>query len=163
MIYFKNTFDYVFIKHITFYFILLGLRYNLKDMKISGFKNYAKFKFFKMLQNESFGQKYDFKNDDFELDLNVKDIYEDISLVGLTGGEIFHEMMLRHNVKIVFGYPGYYFVYILGGAILPVFDAIYNSKHFKLILPRHEQGAGFMAQGYARARYLKLTLVVKLV
>jgi acetolactate synthase I/II/III large subunit len=38
-----------------------------------------------------------------------------------------------------------------GGAILPVFDAIYNSKHFDFIMPRHEQGAGHMAQGYARA------------
>jgi len=38
-----------------------------------------------------------------------------------------------------------------GGAILPVFDAIYNSPHFEFILPRHEQGAGHMAQGYARA------------
>ncbi|KAF3917748.1 Alpha-peptide [Dactylellina cionopaga] len=67
----------------------------------------------------------------------------DESFVGMTGGEIFHEMMLRHNVKHIFGYPG--------GAILPVFDAIYNSKHFDFILPRHEQGAGHMAEGYARA------------
>ena len=43
----------------------------------------------------------------------------------------------------VVGYPG--------GAILPVFDAIFNSNHFNFILPRHEQGAGHMAQGYARA------------
>ncbi|KAL1978519.1 hypothetical protein VTN31DRAFT_1378 [Thermomyces dupontii] len=68
--------------------------------------------------------------------------YDD-SFVGLTGGEIFHEMMLRQGVKHIFGYPG--------GAILPVFDAIYNSKHFDFILPRHEQGAGHMAEGYARA------------
>ncbi|CAG8532881.1 3867_t:CDS:2, partial [Cetraspora pellucida] len=67
----------------------------------------------------------------------------DNSFVGLTGGQIFHEMMLRHGVKQVFGYPG--------GAILPVFDAIYNSKHFNFVLPRHEQGAGHMAEGYARA------------
>lgn len=67
----------------------------------------------------------------------------DESFIGKTGGEIFHEMMLRHNVKHVFGYPG--------GAILPVFDAIYNSKHFDFVLPRHEQGAGHMAEGYARA------------
>ncbi|QYT01565.1 Acetolactate synthase [Trichoderma simmonsii] len=44
---------------------------------------------------------------------------------------------------LIVGYPG--------GAILPVFDAIYNSKHFEFILPRHEQGAGHMAEGYARA------------
>ncbi|KAJ1654161.1 Acetolactate synthase, mitochondrial [Dispira simplex] len=67
----------------------------------------------------------------------------DDSFVGLSGGEIFHEMMLRQGVKHVFGYPG--------GAILPVFDAIHESKHFKFILPRHEQGAGHMAEGYARA------------
>ncbi|RDW86395.1 acetolactate synthase catalytic subunit [Aspergillus mulundensis] len=67
----------------------------------------------------------------------------DDSFVGLSGGEIFHEMMLRLGVKHVFGYPG--------GAILPVFDAIYNSKHFDFVLPRHEQGAGHMAEGYARA------------
>ncbi|KAJ3251403.1 Acetolactate synthase, mitochondrial [Boothiomyces macroporosus] len=52
-------------------------------------------------------------------------------------------MMLRHNVKVVFGYPG--------GAILPVYDAIYNSEYFDFVLPRHEQGAGHMAEGYARA------------
>lgn len=62
--------------------------------------------------------------------------------IGLSGGQIFHEMMLRQNVKKVFGYPG--------GAILPVFDAIYNSPHFDFVLPRHEQGAGHMAEGYAR-------------
>ncbi|KAF2731748.1 acetolactate synthase [Polyplosphaeria fusca] len=67
----------------------------------------------------------------------------DHSFVGMTGGQIFHEMMLRQGVKHVFGYPG--------GAILPVFDAIYNSPHFDFILPRHEQGAGHMAEGYARA------------
>src|SRR5689334_21458872 len=49
------------------------------------------------------------------------------ALVGLSGGQIFHEMMLRHGVEKVFGYPG--------GAILPVFDAIHESKHFDFILP----------------------------
>ncbi|KAL0946474.1 hypothetical protein HGRIS_012692 [Hohenbuehelia grisea] len=66
----------------------------------------------------------------------------DHTFVGLSGGQIFHEMMLRHDVKHIFGYPG--------GAILPVFDAIHNSKHFDFVLPRHEQGAGHMAEGYAR-------------
>ncbi|KAL8844446.1 MAG: hypothetical protein Q9176_001356 [Flavoplaca citrina] len=67
----------------------------------------------------------------------------DESFIGLSGGEIFHQMLRRQDVKHVFGYPG--------GAILPVFDAIYNSRHFEFILPRHEQGAGHMAEGYARA------------
>ncbi|KAL2267828.1 hypothetical protein VTJ83DRAFT_5105 [Remersonia thermophila] len=75
--------------------------------------------------------------------VNPKKSDVDESFIGMTGGEIFHEMMLRHGVKHIFGYPG--------GAILPVFDAIYNSPHFDFILPRHEQGAGHMAEGYARA------------
>ncbi|KAL8804603.1 MAG: hypothetical protein Q9200_005760, partial [Gallowayella weberi] len=50
------------------------------------------------------------------------------------------------------GYPG--------GAILPVFDAIFNSKHFDFILPRHEQGAGHMAEGYARASGLPGVVLV---
>ncbi len=66
----------------------------------------------------------------------------DHSLVGMSGGEIFHEMMRRHDVKQMFGYPG--------GAIFPVIDAIRDSKYFKFVLPRHEQGAGHMAEGYAR-------------
>ncbi|SCW00691.1 LAFE_0C09824g1_1 [Lachancea fermentati] len=67
----------------------------------------------------------------------------DDSFIGLTGGQIFHEMMKRHNVDTVFGYPG--------GAILPVYDAIHNSDYFNFVLPKHEQGAGHMAEGYARA------------
>ena len=63
--------------------------------------------------------------------------------VGMTGAQIFHEMMREHEVEVMFGYPG--------GAILPVFDAIFESPHFKFILSRHEQGAGHMAEGYARA------------
>lgn len=63
--------------------------------------------------------------------------------IGMTGAQIFHEMMRAHGVKHIFGYPG--------GAILPVFDAIHESPHFQFILTRHEQGAGHMAEGYARA------------
>ncbi|KAJ6179810.1 hypothetical protein N7519_010271 [Penicillium mononematosum] len=66
----------------------------------------------------------------------------DASLLGKTGGQIFHDMMARHNVRHIFGYPG--------GCILPVFDAIHQSEAFDFILPRHEQGGGHMAQGYAR-------------
>ncbi|KAF8197606.1 thiamine diphosphate-binding protein [Pholiota molesta] len=76
----------------------------------------------------------------------------DHSFVGLSGGQIFHEMMLRHGVKHIFGYPG--------GAILPVFDAIYQSPHFEFVLPRHEQGAGHMAEGYARVSGLPGVVLV---
>ena len=63
--------------------------------------------------------------------------------LGMTGAQVFHDMMREHQVKHMFGYPG--------GAILPVFDAIHESPHFQFILTRHEQGAGHMAEGYARA------------
>ncbi len=62
--------------------------------------------------------------------------------IGMTGAEAFHAMIQEHDVEVMFGYPG--------GAILPVFDAIHESPHFKFILSRHEQGAGHMAEGYAR-------------
>lgn len=52
--------------------------------------------------------------------------------IGQTGAEIFHSVLAKHDVDVVFGYPG--------GAILPVFDAIHDSPHFKFILTRHEQG-----------------------
>src|SRR5690242_2890768 len=80
--------------------------------------------------------------------LNVADLTksapaDDSRFLGMTGAEIFHKLMQEHKVDTIFGYPG--------GAILPVFDAIHDSPHFKFILPRHEQGAGHMAEGYARA------------
>jgi acetolactate synthase-1/2/3 large subunit len=66
----------------------------------------------------------------------------DHSFVGMCGGQIFCEMMRRHDVKQIFGYPG--------GPILSVIDAIRDSKYLEFVLPRHEQGAGHMAEGYAR-------------
>jgi len=71
-------------------------------------------------------------------------------LIRTIGAHRHDSMAYREDVRkdtwltwLIVGYPG--------GAILPVFDAIYNSPHFRFILPRHEQGAGHMAEGYARA------------
>ena len=62
---------------------------------------------------------------------------------GKSGAQILHELMInKHKVEVMFGYPG--------GAILPVFDALYATPA-KFILTRHEQGAGHAADGYARA------------
>src|SRR5882724_4502572 len=62
---------------------------------------------------------------------------------GKSGAQIFHEMLVQqHKVEVMFGYPG--------GAILPVFDALYKTPA-KFILNRHEQGSGHCADGYARA------------
>lgn len=66
----------------------------------------------------------------------------DSTFVELCGGRIVREVLLRHNVEKVFGYPG--------GAVLPVFDIVFGCPAFDFIIPRHEQGAGHMAQGYAR-------------
>ena len=79
--------------------------------------------------------------------LNTQDIHDAHGeptdrYVGMTGAQAFHELMREQGVEVVFGYPG--------GAILPVYDAIYQSEHFRFVLSRHEQGAGHMAEGYAR-------------
>lgn len=68
--------------------------------------------------------------------------FDDAKFVGMKGGEIFAEMCKQLGVKDIFGYPG--------GAILPVFDGVYDDPDLNLIIPRHEQGAGHMAEGYAR-------------
>lgn len=47
------------------------------------------------------------------------------------------------GVDVLFGYPG--------GVALPIFDALWDSEQIRTILPRHEQGAVHMADGYARA------------
>ena len=60
----------------------------------------------------------------------------------LTGAQILIESLKREGVESVFGLPG--------GAILPTFDALYDSG-LKLILVRHEQGASHMADGFGRA------------
>lgn len=61
----------------------------------------------------------------------------------ITGSEALIRSLINEGVDTIFGYPG--------GAIMPVFDAIYDYKdQVKHILVRHEQGATHAAQGYAR-------------
>lgn len=61
----------------------------------------------------------------------------------ITGSEIVIKSLLEEKVEIIFGYPG--------GAIMPVYDALYGYlDKIKHILTRHEQGAIHAAQGYAR-------------
>ena len=61
----------------------------------------------------------------------------------LNGSEIFFECLRRENVEYIFGYPG--------GALLKVYETLYDVKDIRHILVRHEQGATHMAEGYARA------------
>ncbi len=59
----------------------------------------------------------------------------------LSGAQIIIESLIAEGVDVIFGYPG--------GAILPTYDALLDSK-IKHVLVRHEQGAAHMAEGYAR-------------
>ena len=49
----------------------------------------------------------------------------------------------RAGVNAIFGLPG--------GPVIPLFDALFDDPDIRTILPRHEQGGGFMAEGYARS------------
>jgi len=61
----------------------------------------------------------------------------------ITGAHAFMQSLVMEGVDTIFGYPG--------GAIMPVFDALYDyDKNINHILTRHEQGATHAAQGYAR-------------
>jgi acetolactate synthase-1/2/3 large subunit len=61
----------------------------------------------------------------------------------LSGAQITIRLLERQGTRIVTGYPG--------GAILPIYDALGQSTAIRHVLARHEQGAGFIAQGMARA------------
>lgn len=61
----------------------------------------------------------------------------------LTGAEMVIQSMIDCETEVVFGYPG--------GAVLPVYDALFRQNKLRHILVRHEQGAGHAAEGYARA------------
>ncbi|MCY3955521.1 MAG: biosynthetic-type acetolactate synthase large subunit [Nitrospira sp.] len=61
----------------------------------------------------------------------------------LTGAEIFVEALKREGVKTIFALPG--------GVVLKIFDVLHQQKDIEVILTRHEQAAGHMAEGYAKA------------
>ncbi len=61
----------------------------------------------------------------------------------ITGAEIVIQTLEDQGVDAVFGYPG--------GAVLPIYDAIFQQEKVKHILVRHEQGAAHAAEGYARS------------
>jgi len=57
----------------------------------------------------------------------------------LTGAEIFLESLKREGVDTIFALPG--------GVVLKIFDVLHQQKDIRVILTRHEQGAGLMAHG----------------
>ena len=62
--------------------------------------------------------------------------------VVMNGAEILVASLEREGVDYVFAYPG--------GCSMPIHQALTKSKKIRTILPRHEQGGGFAAEGYAR-------------
>ena len=61
----------------------------------------------------------------------------------MTGAEIVIRALKDQGVQHIFGYPG--------GAVLPIYDALFQQSDIEHILVRHEQGATHMAEGYARS------------
>src|SRR5437868_2317577 len=61
----------------------------------------------------------------------------------MTGAEMVMEALADQGVQHIFGYPG--------GAVLPIYDALFTQDKVKHILVRHEQGAVHAAEGYARS------------
>ncbi|MCO4055568.1 MAG: acetolactate synthase 3 large subunit [Bosea sp.] len=61
----------------------------------------------------------------------------------MTGAEMVVRALRDQNVEHLFGYPG--------GAVLPIYDALFQQEFVKHILVRHEQGAVHSAEGYARS------------
>ncbi|MEJ2410093.1 MAG: biosynthetic-type acetolactate synthase large subunit [Novosphingobium sp.] len=60
-----------------------------------------------------------------------------------SGANILVESLVRQGVEFVFGYPG--------GAVLPIYDALFGEERIRHILVRHEAGAAHAAEGYARS------------
>ena len=61
----------------------------------------------------------------------------------MTGAQMVVQAFKDQGVTTIFGYPG--------GAVLPIYDALYGQTDIKHVLVRHEQGAAHAAEGYARS------------
>lgn len=61
----------------------------------------------------------------------------------VTGAEAILQVLAEEGVEVIFGYPG--------GAVLPIYDAIFKTNNIRHVLVRHEQAAVHAAEGYARS------------
>jgi acetolactate synthase-1/2/3 large subunit len=68
---------------------------------------------------------------------------EDFAVPEKSGAEILIDTLIEQGVDTVFGYPG--------GAVLPIYDALFQHKKIRHVLVRHEAGAAHAAEGYARS------------
>ena len=65
-----------------------------------------------------------------------------VDTTSLTGSQVVLQALVEQGVEVIFGYPG--------GAVLPIYDAIFQQDRIRHILVRHEQAAMHAAEGYAR-------------
>jgi acetolactate synthase-1/2/3 large subunit len=68
---------------------------------------------------------------------------KDMAGTEMTGAEIVVQALVDQGVEVLFGYPG--------GAVLPIYDALFDEERLSHVLVRHEQGAAHAAEGYARS------------
>ncbi len=66
-----------------------------------------------------------------------------LSIPVMNGAEVLLRVLQEQQVEVVFGYPG--------GAVLPIYDALFKQNSIRHILVRHEQAAVHAAEGYARS------------
>ena len=74
---------------------------------------------------------------------NFANIELDPKVPEKSGADILIETLVEQGVDIIFGYPG--------GAVLPIYDALFQHSKIKHVLVRHEAGAAHAAEGYARS------------
>ena len=72
-----------------------------------------------------------------------KQAASDDGVLALAGAEILLKALEDEGVEVLFGYPG--------GAVLPIYDALFKNNKIRHILVRHEQAAVHAAEGYARS------------
>ena len=65
------------------------------------------------------------------------------AMQAMAGAEILLKTLEDEGVEVIFGYPG--------GAVLPIYDALFKNNKIRHILVRHEQAAVHAAEGYARS------------
>jgi acetolactate synthase I/II/III large subunit len=73
----------------------------------------------------------------------VEEMAEQQTAEQMTGAEMVIRALADQGVEHVFGYPG--------GAVLPIYDELFQQEKVQHVLVRHEQGAGHAAEGYARS------------
>ena len=78
-----------------------------------------------------------------EADANAAETQEASDPREMTGAEMVIQALIDQGVESIFGYPG--------GAVLPIYDELFQQDKIQHVLVRHEQGAGHAAEGYARS------------